>query len=488
MSGNKMHSSANSKLYANSKMYVGARLRRLRGERGLSQLNMAARLGISASYLNQIEHDTRPLTAPVLARITEIFGIDIGFFDPQDDVRLVAELREALLDEDLDFDPSASDVNEVSSMVASHRAIAESLVGMYSRYRVVSEQLAAATAGRGDPSGRGAISAPHEEVRNFFYQRRNYIHELDTAAEDLTSRIRMHSADLRASLNARLEDVHGVRIARRVDLGDNVLHRFDPEKRLMEFSAALSPGQRSFKVAAELSYLEYDDLISELIDDGGFASADAEALARKGLANYFAAAAILPYTQFHGVAEDYRYDIERMSAFYAVSYETVCHRLSTLQRPGLRGVPWTFVRVDRAGNMSKRQSATGFNFSSSGGTCPLWNVYESFVSPGKILTQITEMPDGREYFWIARTVERRPARYNQPGKTFAIGMGCELRHANRVVYSDGVEIGADARATPIGAGCRVCDRPRCPQRAFPPLGSTLDIDEHRSTVSPYTTT
>ena len=468
-------------------MYVGNRLRRLRAERGLSQLTMASTLGISASYLNQIEHDTRPLTAPVLARITETFGIDIGFFDPQDDVRLVAELREALLDEDLDFDPAASDANEVSTMVGSHRAIAEALVGMYQRYRVVSEQLAAATAGRGDTGTRGTISAPHEEVRNFFYQRRNYVHELDEAAEDLTTRMRMHSADVRAGLAARLEDVHGVRIARRVDLGDNTLHRFDPQTRQLEFSAALSAGQRTFKIAAELAYLEFGDLIDGLVADGGFTTDDATALARQGLANYFAAAALLPYSQFHGAAEDYRYDIERLSAFYAVSYETICHRLSTLQRPGLRGVPWTFVRVDRAGNMSKRQSATGFNFSSSGGTCPLWNVYESFVSPGKILTQITEMPDGRDYFWVSRTVERRAARYGQPGKTFAIGMGCELRHADRVVYSDGTELGTRARATPIGAGCRVCDRRNCPQRAFPPLGSTLDIDEHRSTISPYTT-
>ena len=176
---------------------------------------------------------------------------------------------------------------------------------------------------------------------------------------------------------------------------------------------------------------------------------------------------MLPYAQFHGVAEDFRYDIERLSAFFPVSYETVCHRLSTLQRPKLRGVPFSFVRVDRAGNMSKRQSATGFHFSSSGGTCPLWNVYETFASPGKILTQIAQMPDGRKYLWVARTVERRAARYGQPGKTFAIGLGCELRHAGRLVYADGLEIGPQAQGTPIGAGCRVCERVNCPQRAFP---------------------
>ncbi|WP_035719842.1 acetate metabolism transcriptional regulator RamB [Gordonia shandongensis] len=468
-------------------MYVGGRIRSLRGERGLSQQALAAVLGISASYLNQIEHDNRPLTGPVLAKITEAFGLDIDFFDPQDDVRLVAELREALLDEDLDIAPVARDTAGVASFVATHRPIAEAMAAMHRHYRVATEQLAAVTSGRDDTDGRGAISAPHEEVRNFFYQRRNYIHELDEAAEDLTTRMRMHSADLRAGLAARLEDRHGVRIVRRVDLGDNVLHRFDPDEKLIEFSASLSPGQRAMKIAAELGLLEHGDLIEELVDAANYTTPDAATLARLGLANYFAAAAVLPYSQFHGLAEDFRYDIERLSAFYALSYETICHRLSTLQRPSMRGVPWTFVRVDRAGNMSKRQSATGFHFSSSGGTCPLWNVYETFGSPGKILTQITEMPDGREYFWVSRTVERRATRYGQPGKTFAIGMGCELRHADRLIYSDGLELGTNARATPIGAGCRVCERQNCPQRAFPPLGVMLHLDEHRSTISPYTT-
>ena len=237
-------------------------------------------------------------------------------------------------------------------------------------------------------------------------------------------------------------------------------------------------------MAAELAYLEFGDLIDKLVEEGKFTSEESTTLARLGLANYFAAATVLPYGQFHEVAEKFRYDVERLSAFYSVSYETIAHRLSTLQRPSMRGVPFSFVRVDKAGNMSKRQSATGFHFSSSGGTCPLWNVYETFANPGKILVQIAQMPDGRSYMWVARTVERRASRYGQPGKTFAIGLGCELRHAHRLVYSEGLDLSGDI-ATPIGAGCRVCERDNCPQRAFPALGRALDIDEHRSTVSPY---
>jgi predicted transcriptional regulator/plasmid maintenance system antidote protein VapI len=465
-----------------AKTYVGPRLRQLRSERQMSQVALAEALGISPSYLNQIEHDARPLTVPVLLKISEVFGVDTAFFNSQDNTRLIAEMREVAMDEDLGIETDAKELND---LVAAHPAIARAMVSLHRRYRLATDQLAAATDERGDGSMRGAITAPHEEVRDYFYQRHNYLHELDTAAEELTTRMRMHSGDIRGEIARRLETVHGITIARRVDLGDTVLHRFDPTTKRLEISAHLSAGQRVFRFASELAYLECGDLINQMVDEGNFTSDDARRLAMAGLANYYAAAAVLPYSQFHGAAEDFRYDIERLSAFYAVSYETICHRLSTLQRPNLRGVPFSFVRVDRAGNMSKRQSATGFHFSNSGGTCPLWNVYETFGNPGKIQVQIAQMPDGRNYLWVARTVERRAARYGQPGKTFAIGLGCELRHAARLVYSDGLELGPAAQVTPIGSGCRVCERENCAQRAFPAIGAELDIDEHRSTISPY---
>jgi XRE family transcriptional regulator, fatty acid utilization regulator len=468
-----------------SKTFVGSRVRQLRSERGFSQAALAQMLEISPSYLNQIEHDVRPLTVAVLLRITEVFGVDATFFAPQDDTRLVAELREVTMDRDLDIDV---DPHEIAEMVSSHPALARAVVNLHRRYRITTAQLAAATEERfSDGSGTGSITMPHEEVRDYFYQRQNYLHELDTAAEDLTTQMRLHHGDLARELTRRLSEVHGVHITRRIDLGDSVLHRYDPSSNTLEISNHLSLGQQVFKMAAELAYLEFGALIDSMVEEGKFTSDESRTLARLGLANYFAAAAILPYRQFHDVAENFRYDVERLSAFYSVSYETIAHRLSTLQRPSMRGVPFSFIRVDRAGNMSKRQSATGFHFSSSGGTCPLWNVYETFANPGKILVQIAQMPDGRNYMWVARTVERRAARYGQPGKTFAIGLGCELRHAHRLVYSEGLDLSGDPNmvATPIGAGCRVCERDNCPQRAFPALGRALDLDEHRSTVSPY---
>lgn len=471
------------------KTFVGARVRQLRSERGFSQAALAQMLEISPSYLNQIEHDVRPLTVAVLLRITEVFGVDATFFASQDDTRLMAELREVMIDRDLQAEVDAA---EIADLVGAHPNIARAMVNLHRRYRITTAQLAEATEDRFNlntgGSGTGSITMPHEEVRDYFYQRQNYLDQLDTAAEDLTARVRMHRGDLAGELSRRLTEVHGVRIIRRIDLGETVLHRYHQESKTLEMSTQLSAGQQVFRMAAELAYLEVGGLIEEMVADAEFTSEESRRLARMGLANYFAAAVVLPYRQFHDVAENFGYDIERLSAFYQVSYETVCHRLSTLQRPSMRGVPFSFVRVDRAGNMSKRQSATGFHFSSSGGTCPLWNVYETFANPGKILVQLAQMPDGRNYLWVARTVERRASRYGQPGKTFAIGLGCEVRHANRLVYSRGLDLSSDgvhSLATPIGSGCRVCERDNCPQRAFPALGRALDLDEHRSTVSPY---
>jgi predicted transcriptional regulator len=194
----------------------------------------------------------------------------------------------------------------------------------------------------------------------------------------------------------------------------------------------------------------------------------------------------LPYGSFLSAAEALRYDIDLLGQRFAVGFETVCHRLSTLQRPSAPGVPFFFVRVDRAGNISKRQSATHFHFSRAGGTCPLWNVYEAFAQPGRVLPQLARMPDSRTYLWIARTVRSAPSRgYGSPGKMFSIGLGCDVRHASRLVYAKGLDLADPDAATPIGMGCKVCERTECPQRAFPYVGRTLDVNENVSGFAPY---
>ena len=217
---------------------------------------------------------------------------------------------------------------------------------------------------------------------------------------------------------------------------------------MLRLSPLLTAGQRAFQIATHLALAGHADLIDDLVAEADLSGPEARALARIGLANYFAGALILPYGAFRSAAEELRYDIDLLQRRFRVGFETVAHRLSTLQRPGARGVPFFFVRVDRAGNISKRQSATDFHFSRVGGSCPLWNVYEAFAHPGEIRTQLAQMPDGRAYLWVARTVTRRYGGFGTPAKTFAIGLGCDLHHAHRLVYADGLDLaspgGADA--------------------------------------------
>ncbi|MDO5730884.1 acetate metabolism transcriptional regulator RamB [Corynebacterium sphenisci] len=474
------------------KTYVGSRLRQLRRERDLSQAALAKALGLSASYVNQIEHDVRPLTVPVLLRVTETFGVDPTFFSRDDDSRLLAEMQDVALDREIL--PEGVDLQEISDMVRNHPRIARAMVDVHRRYRNVTDKLSLATEDRnlgGEVTTAAvavaqALTMPHEEVRDYFYARQNHVDAVDRPAEALAAELGLDAEDADAEriLAERLTAAHGVRIELRADLGD-VQHHLDPGTGVLALARHLTPGQRAFRMATELGYLEQGDAIAASVAEGHFTSEQSRTLALRGVATYFAAALMLPYEAFHAAAERERYDIELLSRRYGVGYETICHRLSTMQRTGLRGVPFTFVRVDRAGNMSKRQSATGFHFTNSGGTCPLWNVYETFSYPGKIMRQLAEMPDGRHYLWISRTVRHHTGRWGTPGKTFAIGLGCEARHAGRTVYGDGLDLADLSAATPIGAGCRVCSRDDCPQRAFPPLHRDIDVDMHRSTVAPY---
>ncbi|MEU5536166.1 short-chain fatty acyl-CoA regulator family protein [Streptomyces sp. NPDC020362] len=460
-----------------SKTYAGARLRRLREERRMSQAELARVLAISPSYLNQMEHDSRPLTVPVLLRLTETFGVDPGFFSERDTTRLVADLREALAGELAEARVSAADLTDLASRLP---AVAQVLLGLGRRNHLLAERLAEATDGRGTAPEQPL--SPHEEIRDFFYRRQNYLHDTDLAAEELAHEIGIRPGDVVQALTARLADRHGVRLTG--ERGDH-LHHYDEPTRTLHLSTRLRPGQRAFRMATQLALLEYGDELDRQAAEDFAADSPAHALARIGIANYFAAALILPYGAFHAAAEGVRYDIERLTDRYGLGHETVCHRLSTLQRPRLRGVPFSFVRVDRAGNMSKRQSATGFHFSRAGGTCPLWNLYEAFAAPGRIHVQIAEMPDGQRYLWTARALTRHRGGWGEPGKTFAIGLGCEIRHAHRVVYSDGLDLANASAATPIGMGCRACERLECPQRAAPPLGHPLRIDQNTSTFVPY---
>lgn len=468
------------------KAFMGVRLKRLREERGLTQVALARALDLSASYLNQLEQNQRPLTVPVLLKLNAVFGVDVQRFSEDDEARLIADLREV-------FDESAGaekvTLAEIRELAANMPAVARSLLQLARQQRAGQEREAALAARLGlDRSETGGTRPmPFEEVRDFFYARHNHIAELDELAERLAAAWRLRPGDAADGLAQRLQQAHSIGVVRGGwhDGGVEVQRHFDAARQTLTLSPHLTPGQAAFQMATQLAFLEAAPAIDTIAGDAGLSGDEARRLARIGLANYFAGALLLPYAVFLEQAEALRYDIELLGRSFGVEFETTCHRLSTLQRPTARGVPFFFVRVDRAGNISKRQSATDFHFSRIGGTCPLWNVYEAFAQPGRTLTQLAAMPDGRAYLWIARTVTRGHGGYGAPSKIFSVGLGCDLRHADRLVYSQGLDLKASEGFIPIGAGCKVCPRNNCPQRAFPLAGGSLVVDENRRSFSPY---
>ncbi|MYU20525.1 helix-turn-helix transcriptional regulator [Streptomyces sp. SID8352] len=467
---------------ADRKVYAHAKLRRLRREHGMNQVDMARALSISTSYANQIEQSRRPLTASVLLRIAEVFGVDAEFFSEAEEDRLATDLRAAVADEACGAAPLASE--EITEAARDHPEVARALVALHRRYRDTVER-AAALGSPGAADGLLPAAEPHDEVRDFFYTHHNHFEPLDTEAERLAAAMRLRPGRVSDALVAHLGEKHGIRVVRSAPGRSGDARRLDPDTGLLFLSPWLREGQRAFQLATQLALLEHGPLLGLLADSAGLTSPESPALARIGLANYFAGALLMPYTVFHTVAEEVRYDIELLSARFGVGFETVCHRLSTLQRTGRRGVPFSFLRVDRAGNISKRQSATDFHFSRLGGTCPLWTVYEAFSAPGRILTQVAEMPDGKRYFWVARTITRGGFGHRAPRAEFAVALGCELRHAHRLVYAEGIALDDSRAATPIGLGCRICERRDCAQRARPPAGERLAVDPDRRTYVPY---
>ncbi len=478
------------------KTFMGVQLRRLREERGLTQVALARQLGLSASYLNQIEQNQRPLTVPVLLKLSASLGVDVQRFSDDEEARLIAGLGDVLADVSATGGAEPVSQAEVRELAAAMPALARTLIGLHGRYRRALERLDELSAPWGDErTQQGGVALPpmaYEEVRDYFFAHHNHLAELDDAAERCAQDWDLQPRHAEAVLLARLEQAHGVRVRvlapGQAVLAGGALRAFDAAAGMLYLSQQLETGQRSFHLATQLALLEQEAVLARLVQDARLSSPEARQLARIGLANYFAGALLMPYGAFLQAAEDEGYDIERLGQRFGVGFESVCHRLSMLQRPQARGIPFIFIRVDRAGNISKRQSATQFHFSKIGGTCPLWNVYEAFDQPGRIVTQLASMPDGRRYLWVARTVQHSGGAWGAPGKLHAVALGCAIEHAPRWVYARGLNLTDPGAAVPIGMGCKVCERADCAQRAFPPLGKALGVNENVSLFAPYAAT
>ena len=458
------------------KLYAGAKLRETRQKLGLTQKDFAAKLGVSLPYLNQMENNNRPVSTTVVLALAQEFGFDVTELSSGDAERMVADMREALADPVFaDDPPPLSDLRLVASNAP---ALARAFLDLHRAYRQSHERLASLDEALGREDSRMPPS-PWDEVRDFFHYCDNYIDAVDRAAERFAGRDRARPVGELAA--ARLEAM-GITVV--AADGDRLRH-FDRATRTLRLSSRAAPETRTFQMLLQVALLTQDQLLEATLDLARFQSGAARAIAKIGLANYFAGAAMMPYDAFLTAARDARHDLEILANGFGASIEQVCHRLSTLQRPGAKGVPFFFVRVDQAGTITKRHSATRLQFARFGGACPLWNVHRAFETPSRFLRQLAETPDGVRYISLARDVSKPGGSFGAPVRRFAIALGCEIRHADALVYADDLDLDNARAFEPIGISCRICERADCHQRSVPPLERRLSITPDERGVLPY---
>lgn len=463
-----------------SALKLGTKMRSLRRRDALTQTDLAARLEISPSYLNLIEHNQRPLPAHILVKAAQIFRVDLDVFADDTHGRLAADLQEIFGDPLFEEHPlTTGDLRELAENASAARAV----VALYHAYRGSIESMRDLASQLYDGrafQGVDPAHLPSEEASDVIQENLNYFPELEAAAEEIARRASLDRADMYRSLVTYLQSRHGVRVVLTpVSRDGGLIRRYDPATRTLHLSEVLPPWSRQFQAAHQLGLLEATPAIDKIVERSqkSLNTPESVKLCRVALANYFAGALLMPYDDFHRLAEEVRYDIELLQHHYTASWEQVCHRLTTLRKPGAVGVSFHFVRVDIAGNISKRFSGTGIRFARFSGSCPRWDVHAAFLTPGRIRTQFSKMPDGTAYFCVARTI-RKSYGYASGDALMAVGIGCPVRDARKLVYADGYDLDNMDAAVPIGTTCRLCERADCEQRAFPPLQHGLKVDEN----------
>lgn len=458
------------------KLFLGGRLKRLRRDLGLTQTAMAGDLGVSPSYLNHIERNQRPVSAQLLLRLADTYDVDLRTLGQTAGPASEAELAEAFADPV--FQGLAVPRHEIVQMAEDQPAAADALLRLY---RAFAERRAR------DPAEAGSDGSPTEWVREYIQGRRNHFPELDDLGEALSASLNAERAGepFETQASARLLALHGLGVR---TLPAEVMvewtRRYDPHRKRLLLSETLGPSSRAFAVAFQLAASEHEAEINALMAAASPPDEQTSRLLKVALTNTLAAAILMPYAAFQKTAEETGYDLGRLQARFGVGFEQAAQRLTTLSRPAARGVPFFLMRVDQAGNVSKRYASGAFPFSRLGGSCPRWNLHSAFRTPGRIVTQIIETPDGQRWFTLARTVDRQGQDAFTEGHDLAIGLGCELKHAQRLIHARGLDLAAP-EVTPIGPACRLCHRHPCAERAAPPVDRALAVDDWSKSISPY---
>lgn len=464
------------------KTFIGPRLRRLRVDQGQTQAEMGKALGISTSYVNLLEKNERSVSVRVFLRLMEAYGVDWRDLSQDGSTTQLSDIRSAL--QNPIFETGRPDLPQLRAAITHSPDFADSFLRLHRAYLAVSDQLLS-IAGTADGTNAVLPASPESNVHNLFRKHNNHFPELEAAAEAFWGGTAIPTDEVYAALKLRLKDQLGltVRVVPTTEM-PNTLREYDEARREVRLSEAMDHPNRVFQLVHVAALIEQRDVLKELLTQSKLQDLRSRGRYRVELANYFAAAVLMPYRAFLSEAKASKYDFDHLAARFGVSFEQACHRSTTLQRPGAKGVPFFFLRVDKAGNVTKRFNATGFHLAEYGGACPRLDVHTSFRSPGRILPQFVELPDSSQFFVFSRTVDRPTFTRHSQDVRLAVAMGCSLEHVDQIGYAEDLSVVA-ARMTKVGINCRVCPRMECDQRAHQAVILSDPVDETRRGPTRY---
>ena len=467
---------------AEQKVFLGPRVRRIRNSLGLTQSAMAGELGISPSYLNLIERNQRPLTVPLIIKLSSVFKIDPQELQVEGAGTLSA-LKEVFADPllmgELPGDQELVEVTDAAPNAAS------GIVKLYRAYREQQERLSDLSAMLAKNDGSPQISGsrlPIDIVRQVFEERPNYFGRIDEAAEKFSEEF-ISSDEPETSLRNWLKSKHGISVRiLPVKTMPNLRRRLDRHSMRLFLSARLSLPDRLREIAIETAMLALAKPIQDELEGLNLQGDEAIRLARSELSRYAAHALVMPYAAFQSSAKRNEYDIDALSAQFNVSFQQAATRVTSLQRADLPGVPFFLMEIDHAGNIVRRAGAKGYPRSQFGGACPKHAVYSAFSLPGQVFTNEIELPDGARFVTLSCTVDGLRGAMNDPIRRTAIMLCCASEYAGQVGFAANLD---GLHKVDVGPACRLCERQGCMSRAAPSVTRPMGLDEMVTGLSAF---
>jgi predicted transcriptional regulator/DNA-binding XRE family transcriptional regulator len=467
------------------KSQIGFKIKNERRKQGISQAQLSEKLGISSSYLNLIESGKRNVNVDLLLKTSEILNIELKDLSKKENANLYHDVLDLLGDnifEDLDITNL-----EVKDLANNSPLVAKALIRLGDFYKKENKEIYSKVESISEDNITNYKSTfPGEAVSDFLQQHNNYFEEIEDYATDVFRSVNTNNRTRHVLLVDYLKKKHKIEVVDVVPSEkENFAKKFDQNQNKLFLSDYLTLETKKLFIASQIVQLEAMNLINKQLADYAFQNEESKTLTTIALINYTAAAILMPYELFYTECLKHRYDLELIQHTFATSFEQVAHRVTCLQNPKMKGIPFHMLRVDIAGNISKRLSLSGIQIPRYGGACPRWNIHSAFITPGKIHAALSKMTDGERYVCIARTIEKGIGRHGVHRSMVSIGLGCQAKYAKDFVYSDQLNLKDEKAAIPIGVNCRTCTRLDCQQRAFPPLNKKFKIDLNKRGISVY---